>query len=880
MKQMGLNEIRKKFLDFFESKDHFVRQSYPLVPQSDKSLLLINAGMAPLKNYFMGIETPPKNRMATCQKCIRTGDIENVGKTARHATFFEMLGNFSFGDYFKRESIEWGWEFVTKHLELPIEKLWISVYEEDDESYEIWNKEIGVSHDRLVRLGKEDNFWEIGVGPCGPCSEMYYDRGEKYGCDSETCKPGCECDRYVEFWNHVFTQFEKDEEGNYNPLPNPNIDTGMGIERMACIMQGVDTIFEVDTIKQILNKVVEISGQKYGEGNSKVDESIRIITDHIRSVVFMVCDGVMPSNEGRGYVLRRLLRRAARHGKLLGIKGAFLNKLVDCIIEISKDAYPELLERKDYIKKIVSIEEERFQETLDQGSEILKGYIGDLKKDNKNMLSGENAFRLYDTYGFPLELTKEIIEEEGMTVDEDSFKDEMEKQRERARTARQNSEDEGWKDDIYSKMDENIKSEFRGYKEHILSSKVIALVKDGEIVEKAKDGEKVILILEETPFYPEGGGQIGDKGILWNEECKLKVLDCKKSNNKKILHVCEVIEGEILVNTIVKASIDIENRMSIARNHTATHLLHASLRNIVGKHVEQSGSLVTEDKLRFDFSHFQSLTEEELNQVEELVNKKILESLNIEIEEMSMKEAKEKGATALFGEKYGEKVRVVAIDDYSVELCGGTHLDTISQIGLFKIINESGVAAGIRRIEAITGFEAYKYSKEEERKIIEIAKKIKSNPKEVVAKVDNLLNEFKVANKEIETLKSKLASNATEEILQNIVKINDIDVIKHKISGMDMDSLRNLGDQLKDKLGSGVVVLATDNDNKVNFVAMATKDVVKKGIHAGNIIKQIAKIAGGGGGGKPTMAQAGARDVSKIDEALEYVVELVKEQTK
>ncbi|MCT4621509.1 MAG: alanine--tRNA ligase [Marinisporobacter sp.] len=879
MEKMSLNEIRKQFLDFFESKDHHVRASYPLVPENDKSLLLINAGMAPLKNYFMGTEVPPKKRMSTCQKCIRTGDIENVGKTARHATFFEMLGNFSFGDYFKNESIAWGWEFVTKYLKLPVEKLWVTVYEEDDEAYEIWNKKIGVDPERIVRLGKEDNFWEIGVGPCGPCSEIYYDRGEKYGCSDPDCKPGCECDRYIEFWNHVFTQFDKDEDGNYNPLPNPNIDTGMGLERMACIIQGVDSIFEIDTIKHILNKVLDISGQKYGQGNEKTDTSIRIITDHIRSVTFMVCDGIMPSNEGRGYVLRRLLRRAARHGKLLGVKGDFLTQLVDCVLEVSSDAYPELLERKEYIKKVIAVEEERFQETIDQGSEILKGYIDELKQENKNILSGENAFRLYDTYGFPLELTKEILEEENMTADEEGFKAEMEKQRERARNARANNEGEGWKEDVYAKLDENIKSQFKGYKEYEMNSKILALVNNGEIVESVQKGDAVTVILDETPFYPEGGGQIGDLGLLVSEGCQIKITDCKK-NNDRILHVGEVLEGSVSTDSVVKACIDVKNRMNSARNHTATHLLQKALRNVLGNHVEQSGSLVTPDRLRFDFTHFQGLTEVELERVEEIVNQKVLEGLNVLAEEMDIHEAKKKGATALFGEKYGDVVRVVSMGEYSVELCGGTHLNNTSQVGLFKIISEGGVAAGIRRIEAVTGQKSYEYMKEQELKIKEVSKLLKSNPKEVVTKVENLVNELKGVHKEVETLKNKLAKGAVDEILATAVEIEDIKVIRYKLSGLDMDSLRKLGDQLKDKLGTGIVVLGTEKDNKGNFIAMATEDAVKKGVHAGNVIRQVAKIAGGGGGGKPTMAQAGAKDISKIDEALEQVMNFVREQLK
>ncbi|MBF8984814.1 alanine--tRNA ligase [Lutibacter sp. B2] len=880
MKQMGLNEIRKLFLDFFETKGHYVKSSYSLVPENDKSLLLINAGMAPLKNYFMGTEKPPKNRMTTCQKCIRTGDIENVGKTARHATFFEMLGNFSFGDYFKEESIRWGWEFVTEYLKMPLDKVWVTVYEEDDEAFEIWNKKIGVHADRIVRLGKEDNFWEIGVGPCGPCSELYFDRGEKYGCKDPNCKPGCECDRYVEFWNHVFTQFNRDEKGNYNPLPNPNIDTGMGLERVACIMQNVDSIFEVDTIKSLLEEVIKISEQKYGGQDSKIDTSIRIVTDHIRSVTFMVSDGIMPSNEGRGYVLRRLLRRAARHGKLLGIKDTFLTKLVNKVIEISGESYPELVNKKEYINKVIAIEEERFQETIDQGSEILKTYIEELKKNNQIVLSGENAFRLYDTFGFPLELTKEILEEEDMDVDEECFKEEMKRQRERARAARQNTNEEGWKEDIYSTLDATIKSEFKGYEEYELSAKIMAIVKENEVVNSAVTEDIITIILDETPFYPEGGGQVGDKGILYNDQCKIQITDSKKGKNNRIIHFGKVLEGSICVKDSIKASIDIKNRMNTARNHSATHILQSVLRDVLGEHVEQSGSFVTPERLRFDFSHFEALTETELEKIEEMVNQKILKSLSVSTAQMGINEAKEKGATALFGEKYGDRVRVVSMDDYSVELCGGAHVKNTSQIGLFKIINEGGVAAGIRRIEAMTGEKAYKYVKEQEMQIMQIAKVLKTNPKEIVLRVENIVDELKNTQREVEKLKNKLATSELDDILTNVVEIENIKVICHKLSSMDMDTLRNVGDKLKDKLGSGLVALATENEGKVNFIAMATQDVVDKGVHAGNIIKQIAKIAGGGGGGKPTMAQAGAKDVSKIEEALNKVNELVKEQIK
>lgn len=879
MDKMSLNEVRSKFLSFFESKDHLVRPSFPLVPLNDKSLLLVNSGMAPLKPYFMGVDTPPSKRMATCQKCIRTGDIENVGKTARHGTFFEMLGNFSFGDYFKNESIQWGWEFVTEDLKMPVEKLWISVYENDDEAYEIWNKKIGVPPERIVRLGKADNFWEIGLGPCGPCSEIYFDRGEKYGCGSSHCKPGCDCDRYVEFWNHVFTQFDKDEQGNYNPLPKPNIDTGMGLERVACIMQDVDSIFEVDTIRYILDGVVEISGQEYGR-DSKKDISIRIITDHIRSVTFMVSDGIMPSNEGRGYVLRRLLRRAARHGKLLGMKDNFLNTLVGRVISVSGDGYPELKEKSEYIHKVIAIEEERFHETLDQGSEILKSYIDELKKNQQVVLSGEQAFRLYDTYGFPLELTKEIVEEEKMEVDEASFKIEMEKQRERARSARQDMEGEGWKEDVFSQLDQQIKSTFEGYNNLTLSATLLAMVKGSEIVSEAVTGDQVTIILDKTPFYPEGGGQLGDKGVLWNEACKARVIDVKKGHNDRILHICEILDGTMGIGVTVNTEVDKETRINSARNHTATHLLHKTLKDILGQHVEQAGSMVTPERLRFDFSHFQSLTDEELERVEETVNMKILESLQVDAAEMGVDEAKKKGATALFGEKYGDKVRVVSIGDYSMELCGGTHVHSVSQIGLFKILSESGVAAGIRRIEAVTGIKAYQHIKGKENKLNEVCALLKTNPKEVVTRVENLLNDLKTVQREAEALKNKVAAGSVDEILGNVQQIKGIKMLTHKLVGVDMDSLRNLGDHLRDKLGSGLIVLGADYNEKVNFIAMATQDVVDRGVHAGNIIKEIAKIAGGGGGGRPNMAQAGAKDVSKIDDALNEVADLVDKQVK
>lgn len=877
MEKMGLNEIREKFLNFFESKDHYVRPSYSLVPETDKSLLLINAGMVPMKPYFMGIEVPPKKRMVTCQKCIRTGDIENVGKTARHATFFEMLGNFSFGDYFKKESISWGWEFCTEHLKLPTEKIWVSIYEEDDEAFDIWHKEIGFPKEKIVRLGKKDNFWEIGTGPCGPCSEIYFDRGEEYGCDSEDCKPGCDCDRYVEFWNHVFTQFEKDEAGNYHDLPNPNIDTGMGLERVACIMQNVDTIFEVDTIRHILNGVLDISNKEYGK-SEKDDISIRIITDHVKAVTFMVSDGILPSNEGRGYVLRRLLRRAARHGKLLGIEGSFLSKLLDKVIEAYGESYTELVEKKDYIEKIISVEEEKFQKTIDQGIEILKEYIDKLKASNKTVLLGEEAFKLYDTYGFPLDLTKEILEEENMSVDIEGFNEEMEKQRERARAARKDTEELGWETGNQIVIGEKAKADFVGYDNFSICTEVLALIKDGKSVTEVNEGETVNIILEATPLYPEGGGQVGDRGTIYKENAKIEVLDSNKvkmGTVEQIVHKGKVTKGSFKTEEKVKAAVDMERRMNTARNHTATHLLHKVLKEVLGNHVEQAGSLVTPEKLRFDFTHFEAVSKEEITKVEQLVNERIFEALAIEIKNTSMEEAKDIGATALFGEKYGDIVRVVNVGGYSIELCGGTHVLNSSQIGMFKILSESGVAAGVRRIEAITGKEVYKYITNIDNKLRGISEALKSNINDIEGKIEINNDEMRKLQKENEMLKNKLASSSMDEILESSKEINGVNVIAYRIANLDMDSLRNLGDKLKDKLVSCLVVLASEKDGKVNLVAMASEDAVKKGIHAGKVIKEVAKITGGGGGGRPNMAQAGGKDPSKIDDALSKVYEII-----
>ncbi|HEH6784023.1 TPA: alanine--tRNA ligase [Clostridioides difficile] len=879
MEKMGLNEIRSKFLEFFESKGHYVANSYSLVPNNDKSLLLINSGMAPLKNYFSGVEVPPSVRMCTSQKCIRTGDIENVGITARHATFFEMMGNFSFGDYFKRESIKWGWEFVTEWLNIPEDKIWVTVYEEDDDSYDIWAKEMNFPEERMVRLGKDDNFWEIGTGPCGPCSEIYFDRGEEYGCDNPDCKPGCDCDRYLEFWNHVFTQFDRDEEGNYSLLENKNIDTGMGLERMGCIMQGVDTIFEVDTIKSILEAVEKLTGIKYGE-NPKNDISIRIITDHIRAVTFLVSDGVLPSNEGRGYVLRRLLRRAARHGKLLGVKELFLQKLIDEVIKVNDKAYPVLVEKESYIKKVVGIEEEKFNETIDQGTEILNSYIEVLKNEGKTVLSGQEAFKLYDTYGFPIDLTKEILEEEHLSVDEEAFNEEMEKQKERARNARGNMDGESWKEDPLSKLESTVDSTFNGYSEIYGEGTIEAIVKDDELVQSAEEGDKVSIVLDNTTFYPEGGGQVGDCGLITNENLVLEVLNTKKGANNSIKHIGIIKSGRISNGDKVKTLVDRETRMSAARNHSATHLLHKALREVLGEHVNQAGSLVTPERLRFDITHFEAISNEELKVIEEKVNNVILSSLDIKCDIMNIKEAKEKGATALFGEKYGDEVRVVSMGDYSTELCGGTHLTNTSQVGMFKILSEGGVAAGVRRIEAITGKAVYEYLKERDGIISEVCVNLKSKEDNLIQRISSLLEENKNLSKELHDMKAKMSLQSVDSIFDSKVEVNGVNLITNKFEGMDMDTLRETADNLRDKLGSGVVVLANVVDDKVNFVVTATKDVLDKGIHSGNIVREVAKIAGGKGGGRPNMAQAGASDVSKVDQALSYASEVIKTQVK
>ncbi|WP_270303235.1 alanine--tRNA ligase [Terrisporobacter petrolearius] len=879
MQNLGANEIRKRFLEFFESKGHYVGKSASLIPNNDKSLLLINSGMAPLKNYFSGVEVPPSKRMSTCQKCIRTGDIENVGKTARHGTFFEMMGNFSFGDYFKTEAITWAWEFITKQLQIPEDKLWVTVYLNDDEAYDYWVKEIGVPEERMVRLGKDDNFWEIGLGPCGPCSEIYFDRGEKFGCESPDCKPGCDCDRYLEFWNLVFTQFDRQEDGTYPELANKNIDTGMGLERMACIMQDVDNIFEIDTIKYIIEGIEELANVKYGK-DSKNDVSIRIITDHMRAMSFLIADGVLPSNEGRGYVLRRLLRRAARHGKLLGIKEDFLYILFDRVKKVSGEAYPEIVEKESYVKKVIKIEEEKFNETLDQGVEILNSYINELKENNEKILSGEKAFKLYDTYGFPMDLTQEILEEQGFEIDEDGFQKEMEAQRQRARADRGAMEDESWKEDPLSTLDESIASTFDGYENLNVCGNVTAIVKGDNVTNTICEGEKAIVVLNETAFYAEGGGQAGDIGTLENKDAIFEVVDTKKGANNTIKHIGFVKKGKINVNDKLESKVNKEIRMDCARNHTATHLLHEALKEVLGDHVNQAGSLVTPERLRFDVTHFEPISKEELKLVEEKVNIAILDALDINCEIMNIKDAKEKGAMALFGEKYGNEVRVVSMGNYSVELCGGTHLNNTSQVGLFKILSEGGVAAGVRRIEAITGKAVYKYLTNRDTVINDICIALKTKEDNLVQRAHTLVEENKSLTKELQDAKTKLNLQSVDALLDSKVDVSGVSLLCAKFEGIDMNSLKETADSLRDKVGSGVVVLSNVVDNKVNFVVTATNDVIEKGIHSGNIVREVAKIANGKGGGRPNMAQAGATDISKVDEALSYASEVIKGQIK
>ena len=877
MKPYGLNELRKMYLDFFESKGHLVMKSFSLIPQNDKSLLLINAGMAPLKPYFTGQEIPPRRRVTTCQKCIRTGDIENVGKTARHGTFFEMLGNFSFGDYFKHEAIAWSWEFLTKTLEIPADRLYPSVYQDDDEAFNIWNKEIGVDKDRIFRFGKEDNFWEHGAGPCGPCSEIYYDRGEKYGCGKPGCTVGCDCDRYMEIWNNVFTQFNNDGNGNYEELENKNIDTGMGLERLATVMQDVDSIFDVDTIKAIRDEVCKYANVEY-ETEYKKDVSIRVITDHIRSVTFMVSDGIMPSNEGRGYVLRRLLRRAARHGRLLGIKGAFLAKLSEVVIRESKDGYPELADKKDYILKLIATEEENFNKTIDQGLSILNDMMAEMEAEKKTVLSGENTFKLYDTYGFPIDLTIEILEEKGFTVDEEGFKEAMEVQRQKARDAREETNYMGADVTIYQSIDAAIESKFVGYHDLTHDSKVTVLTTADALVDELKEGMEGTILVEETPFYATMGGQVADTGVIRTANAEFVVEDTIKLQGTKIGHVGKMTKGSIKVGETVTLAVDEARRNLIANNHSATHLMQKALRMVLGNHVEQAGSLVDPDKLRFDFTHFSPMTPEEITKVEEIVNQEIQNGLDVVTNEMTIDEAKKTGAMALFGEKYGDTVRVVQMGDFSSELCGGTHVKNTSNISAFKIVSESGVAAGVRRIEALTGAGLIAHFNQVEETLKEAAALLKVSPADVVKRITALQEEAKTLSKENDKLKAKIAKAAAGDVTSEAEDVNGIKVLVKALSGVDMNGMRDLGDEAKQKLGEAVILYATENDGKVNLMATATEGAIKKGAHAGNLIKEVASLVGGGGGGRPNMAQAGGKNPAGIPDALKKAKEVIISQ--
>ena len=879
MKKYGVNELRKMYLDFFESKGHLVMNSFSLVPQNDNSLLLINAGMAPLKPYFTGAEIPPRTRVATCQKCIRTGDIENVGKTARHGTFFEMLGNFSFGDYFKHEAIAWSWEFLTKVVGLDENRLYPSVYEEDDEAFDIWNKEIGVPADRIFRFGKEDNFWEHGAGPCGPCSEIYYDRGEKYGCGKPGCTVGCDCDRYMEVWNNVFTQFENDGEGHYETLKQKNIDTGMGLERLAVVVQDVDSIFDVDTLCALRNKVCEVAGKTYGVHHDD-DVSIRLITDHMRSATFLISDGVMPTNEGRGYVLRRLIRRAARHGRLLGIEGPFLEKLSETVIEGSKDGYPELEEKKTFILNVLHNEESQFNKTIDQGLKILADLEAEMKEAGKSVLGGSDAFRLYDTYGFPIDLTKEILEEKGYTIDEDGFKEEMEVQRKRARESRAVSNYMGADATVYDEIDRNITTEFDGYDKLEATSKVTVLTTETEIVDSLMEGQKGTIFVEKTPFYATMGGQEGDTGVITTANGVFRVEDTIKLRGGKYGHVGVMESGMISNGDEVTLKVDEQERKDTCKNHSATHLLQKALKTVLGAHVEQKGSLVNPTRLRFDFAHFQAMTPEEIAETEALVNKEIQAALPVTTRIMGIEEAKKTGAMALFGEKYGDEVRVVSMGDFSVELCGGTHVANTANITLFKIVSEAGVAAGVRRIEALTGNNVIEYYRQMEENLHTIAKTLKTSPAEITEKITHLQKEVKELQSENESLKSKMAQDSLGNVMDQVVEVKGVKVLASAVDGVDMNGLRDLGDQLKEKLGEGVVVLASAKDGKVSLLAMATQGAMDKGAHAGNLIKAAAAIVGGGGGGRPNMAQAGGKNPDKIPEAIAKVAELVEGQLK
>lgn len=874
MKNLGLQEIRSEFLRFFETKEHLVLPSFSLIPKNDNSLLLIGAGMAPMKKYFTGELTPPKKRVTTCQKCIRTGDIENVGKTDRHATFFEMLGNFSFGDYFKKEAISWAWEFLKEWMELDPDRLWATVFYDDHEAAEIWEKQIHMPKKRIIPMGREDNFWELEVGPSGPCSEIYYDRGPEHGCGDPDCKPGCECDRFIEVWNLVFTQFDKDKKGVYHPLAHPNIDTGMGLERIATVLQNTDNIFEVDSIRKIIDKIEEISGYKYKTDKEK-DVSVRVITDHVRAMCFLVSDTVRPSNEGRGYVLRRLIRRASRHGILLGIKGAFLTQLVDVVIDEWSGNYKEIAENREAIKDVIRREEAKFLETLDQGVLMLDNLVKELKEKKSNILDGKIAFKLYDTFGFPLDLTREILEEKELKVDEKGFETLMEEQRERARNAR-NDLNQGWASKSNEEVYEKLSNEFVGYEKTEATGKVTSISNAEGLVEELKEGESGILTFDVTPFYGESGGQIGDTGEAVSKNAVLKVTDTKKTSSGIHLHLVEVVSGEVHKGDTFELKIDVKRRDNIRRNHSVTHLLHASLREVLGDHVNQSGSEVLDTGMRFDFTHFEPISEENLEEIERKVNEKIFEALPVETTITDLPTAQGMGAIGLFEEKYQDEVRVVKMGDYSMELCGGTHVFNTAQISMFKILSEGGISSGVRRIFAITGPEIYKeYNKvlDQRQTALNI---LKVNKDSYIDKLKNYMEETKTLNKKLEEYEKDKALSNVDELIKNAKQVGDLNVVIKRFKDIDVDSLRTLADAVRDKLDNSVIVFATENEGKINLLTAVSKNAITNTMQAGKIVKEVAKIVGGGGGGRPDMAMAGGKDATKIDEALRQVEDIVK----
>ncbi len=866
------NELRKKFLEFFKSKDHLILQSYPLIPENDPTLLLVGAGMAPFKPFFTGKMNPPHPRISTSQKCVRTGDIENVGRTARHHTFFEMLGNFSFGDYFKKEAIAWAWEFITEQLEMPKDKLWITIHTEDDEAFAIWNNDIHIPADRIIRMA--DNFWEIGPGPCGPCSEIYFDLGEERGCDKPDCAVGCDCDRFLEIWNLVFTQYDRDEAGNYTPLAKKNIDTGAGLERIASVLQNKRSNFETDLLFPLIEHAAKVANVQYGHDN-KTDISLKVIADHIRSMTVMIGDGILPSNEGRGYVLRRILRRAVRHARLLGIEKIFLVPMVDVVNSIFAEAYPDLAEKQTYIKKVIQLEEERFQTTLVQGMDLLNGHIQKLKKSGISMLDGATAFKLYDTFGFPWELTLEILEEHDMQLDKENFDAAMKEQRERARAARQDHEEKLIIPDL-----SNLETERLVVNEQAGNGQIVLAWKDGILVDEVHDGEDVAIILDVTAFHAEGGGQVGDNGFLEGSLGKMKITATRKLVNGTTYHIGNVSEGLLKVGDTVKLKVDSRRRREIARNHTATHLLHAALKQVLGTHVNQSGSMVSPERLRFDFSHFSQVTPDQLLEIESLVNHSILENISVRIVETNQDKAKEMGAVALFGEKYGESVRVVLVGDVSKELCGGSHVMNTAEICLFKIVSEAGIGSGIRRIEAVTGTGAIEYINAREKLLLNAAIKLKSRPEEITVRVDSVVSHVKELENELAALTNKLAHGEVNALLASSQEIEGVQVVIGQVSINDIDGLRTVADMVRDRLECGVVTLGSINADKVNFVSMVTKEAVARGVHAGNIVKEVSKITGGGGGGRPDMAQAGGKQPEKMMEALQFALEVIKNQIK